>query len=142
MKVNEFLRPLNMRLLLCQIELLAKRNMHQWRVTHPESTSSFEMLDLAGYVVDLKRVFKKFTFTIDDGTGLADCTLWDDSMEPRQDGFDCGIKDLDVGDCIAVRGQLTKRGQTLEIKVQWIQLFENPEAEYMHWMESISSLYG
>jgi len=129
-----------MRLLVCQLELIGKKKWHFRRATHPEATSSFEMVELSGYIVGLKRAIKKISFTIDDGTGLVDCTLWDASIEEfGQEAPNRITNLLDVGDSIAVRGQFIISGRTREIKVQWIGLLSHPEAECMHWMESILS---
>ena len=122
---------------MCQLGIILQKKWRDNRATHPDLTLAFERVELAGFVVGLRRARGRILLSLDDGTGIVECTLWGSSVNPHQEAHHGMVNSLDVGDSISVRGQLLTRGNALELKVQWIGSLSNPEAECMHWMESV-----
>jgi len=110
--------------------------IHQLKPFHgmPETQSLFghpvSRAEILGYVVSVQQRASLVSYTVDDGTGLIQCTRWWTNSDTEREV-------LSVGELAWFRGKFQYFREQREISVQSIQVETDPNAEAAHWLEVI-----
>ncbi|GAB5355311.1 hypothetical protein AAMO2058_000194300 [Amorphochlora amoebiformis] len=95
-----------------------------WLKTHP-----IQKTEAVGSIVDVVIKPKYSTYTIDDGSGCMNCTVFYSSQENSK------LKDLSLGDVVRVVGGISTFRDRREIRIEKIAPERDPNALTLHWLE-------
>ncbi|RKP06391.1 hypothetical protein THASP1DRAFT_31791 [Thamnocephalis sphaerospora] len=89
---------------------------------------------LVGLIVAIERSGQNaMLYTLDDGTGLAVCTLWDTDQIERSADRQVPV----LGDLVHIRGRVREFREKRQVQIYRLELVRDPNAETLHWLEVV-----
>ena len=85
---------------------------------------------IVGTVVAVQDKARRVFYSVDDGSGLVECTHFVDEMKPQAQRVVAKL-----GDCVRVLGSIKRYFGRVELKVSAISVERDIHAELMHWIQ-------
>eukprot|EP00466_Bigelowiella_natans_P020799 jgi/Bigna1/139691/aug1.51_g14399 len=89
--------------------------------------------EIVGTVVEISLKHNRITLSVDDGTGVVNCTRFSDEAG----GISSTFKKINLGDLVRLHGTLATYRMQTEIRICAIHLEKNLNTLTVHWLESL-----